>query len=180
MRKLIEHKRERLNKKISDWRWKRFQKASHERAPEPKLRRRPDKKEINCRVTAQTFEIRAPFHYVDRVVIHLEFATNAIEVLKFGVDAALTNGISLRYNGQEIMNVKSSSDLMHYSYDWRVHTDDRNPKVRSLVSRYSFDKFTDDQSLRVRDFEKLELVIQDDLSASLNTEIFFTFEGWVQ
>lgn len=124
----------------------------------------------------QDIRIFSPFHVVHRVIVDLRFITNSIDFTLFGLDAALTNGISIEYNGRELFNMLSSNDLATFSYDVTVLSDGAVTKNNSIVMRYTFARFGD--GLNLTGNRRLFLRILDDLSASTNTSLTFTFEGW--
>ena len=150
-----------------------------ERAYDPTEIRRPVIQEIDCLTAATTHTIRSPFHFVERVIIDFRYEAAVESFVKFGVDTALTDGILITYDGKTLFDMKSTADLGKFTYDIRDLADDTAGKFHTVHSRYSFDRINKD-GLRVNDTERLELVIQEDLSGSGNDSLTFTFEGWYQ
>ena len=140
--------------------------------------RRPVVRQYNVtKDTPKTYTIRAPFWYIERAIIDFRFATNSISFIKFGNDAALTNGILIKFNRKELFHMTSTACLGEFAYDVDILKDDAATKVHTLHSRYTFTKFSEGLDVRYSE-GLLELIIQDDLSASDNLSLTFTFEGW--
>lgn len=169
--------REYMSKKFKSF-WLK-DKAFQERRPDPTEIRRPVIQEFDCLTTAITHTIRSPFHYVERVIMDFRYETASESFLNFGVDAALTDPILIKYDGKVLFEMICTACMGKYSYDVRDLEDDSATKFHTVHSRFSFNKFNID-GLRVHDSERLELVIQEDLSGSSNEALTFTFEGWYQ
>ncbi len=134
--------------------------------------------EVDLLTTAQTITLTKPWHQVERMVLSLEFTGNAVDLDLFGIDAALSPGIIMRYKGNEIYNVATNHELTKFSYDVSPLQDDQAgaARVNVWVSRYSFNRFGDGLEL-LNHNNWLEIIIPD-LSSSSNDNLTMVFEGW--
>lgn len=141
----------------------------------------PVLEEVDLMVTAQVIPLKKRFDWISRIIWTIVFPSATVLFTSFGVDAALTNGIQIKYINNLILphGIKSNGEFSETSYDTRIDTDATGVKINYLVSRLSFTRFTKDRNgLRIDAWRNLFLVVQDDLSGSSNTHIIATVEGW--
>ena len=137
------------------------------------------KQDISCLVAPQTISVHRTMHMVTHVSISLYWTGVAsANYGEFGADgAALTNGISIRMNGEELINIRCGHCLSKYTGKVTV-LKDATEKSHSMSTNISF---LDEVGggVNLRDLRNtLEVVIQDDLSGSANTACDVVFHGW--
>lgn len=135
---------------------------------------------IDCRVTAQEIPIDPVLESVTRVMFFITWVTNSAVFAKFGDDAALTNGINIKYKGVNIFDepIKNLADIMMYAFDGGTTSDGAGTTVFTFRSRLTFRKFTKTgNGLDITSASDLVVDINDNLSGSSNTEIKLIFEG---
>ena len=142
--------------------------------------KRPHIQQFDGLVVPTTYSVDLPFHYVDRVIIDFRYETASESFVLFGVDAALTDGIQIKYNNTILFDMKSTADLGEFSYDIADLEDDAATKFHTIHSRYSFNKFAPEGLRVLHASDVLQLIIQEDLSGGGNDSLTFTFEGWYQ
>lgn len=138
---------------------------------------------LDLRVTAQTLSPTKPFQLISRLIWYIRFPLNNVLFSNFGADGALTNGIQLKYNEIELLDepIQDLSDLPHYAYDFDLIQDATAvTKLNMAFSRWSFVKLGGNEfnGLVVGRDKKFEVIVNDDLSGSANTEIHCVVEGW--
>ena len=135
--------------------------------------------DINCLVTAQTIPVSRTLHRVTHVSISLYWAGVAnINYGEFGADgAALAKGISIRMNNNEIINIRCGHCFGKYTGTVKVLSD-TTEKSHSMTTNISFASETGGGIDLTKLDNKLEVVIQEDLSGSGNTACDIVFHGW--
>lgn len=137
--------------------------------------------EIEFDVAAQEIEITKDFRYISRLIFKLRWASTAPNWALFGGDAALTNGLQIRYRGELILphGIKNNTDFAGLSYDTQLEIDNAATKNCILYSRLSFTRFTNRRrGLRVDNNKRFAIVVQDDLSGTGNDVSEVYIEGW--
>lgn len=141
-------------------------------APTPQL------DNLNLRVDVGIVKPEKNFTIISRGIWFVEWANANILNSQFGGDTALTIGIQIVYNNKPLLpvTIKHNHDFSRYAYDTRVDSDDTAPQINSLVSRFSFFKFVKG-GLKMGGKNNFEVLVQDDLSSSDNSEICLMLEG---
>ena len=137
--------------------------------------------EIDLMTTAKAIFLKKDFRFITRVIFNIEWTEVNYNWLKFGIDAALTNGIQLMYHGNFILphGLVKNSDFGAIAYDTSLTIDNAAAKNALLQSRLSFFKFTHKgEGLRITNAKRFAIVVQDDLSGSLNNVIECYVQGW--
>lgn len=142
----------------------------------------PVMEEIDLKVTVQEIPLTKDFLFVKRVIFNIQWAAVKELFSTFGVDAALTNGIQIKYAGHLLFphGIRNNAEFGEYMYDLLVVTDETPvTALNSLVARFSFDRITKNgEGLRINPDRKFYLVVQDDLSGSANTHLVANVQGW--
>jgi hypothetical protein len=141
----------------------------------------PVMEELNLKVSEQDVPLTQDFLFVKRIVFNIQWPAATVLFSTFGVDAALTNGIQLKYANRLILphGIKFNSEFGEFCYDTRIDTDATAPKINTLTARLSIWKFTKNgEGLRLDPDRKFFIVVQDDLSSSANTHITANVQGW--
>lgn len=137
--------------------------------------------EIELNVAAKVIEVEKHFDYISRVVWNIEWVEVAYNWTNFGVDAALTGGIQIKYANRHILphGIRKNSDFGALAYDTKLIIDNAAAKNVLLQSRFSFTKFTKDmKGLHITNDKRFAIVVQDDLSGTSNSVIEVYVEGW--
>ncbi len=151
------------------------------RRTRPKVTQFPVMEEVNLMVTTQEILVSYDFLFVKRIIFNIQWPAATVLFSTFGVDAALTNGIQIKYADKLILphGIRSNAEFGEFSYDVRIDTDATAPKINTLTSRLSIWKFTKNgEGLRIDPDRPLFVVVQDDLSGSSNTHIAANIQGW--
>lgn len=136
---------------------------------------------LDLKVTAQDVQITLPFRWITRIIFSIHWAAATLLFSTFGVDAALTIGLQILYDEQPLLPspIKTNNGFSDYSYDTRIDSDATAVKLRHLVSRLSFFKFTKGvKGLFIDSEKRFSIKVQDDLSGSSNSVIKCMVEGW--
>ena len=147
----------------------------------PKVTQFPVMEELNLMVTPKNVPLTKDFLYVKRIIFNIEWPSATVLFSTFGVDAALTNGLQVKYANHLILphGITKNSEFSEFSYDVRIDTDATAPKINTLTARLSLWKFTKNgEGLRIDPDRELFVVVQDDLSGSSNTHIAANVQGW--
>lgn len=137
--------------------------------------------ELDLKVIAKDVPLKKSFDFISRIIWFVQFPTATILFTEFGVDAALTNGIQIKYLNQLILphGIRNNAEFSKYSYDTRIDSDATAPKINYLSSRFSFTRFTRNMlGIKVDSRRQFFISVQDDLSGSSNTTISAMIEGW--
>lgn len=137
--------------------------------------------EINLKVGISDIPITQNFRFISRVVFNIEWTATAYDWTLFGTDAALTNGIQIKYRDKEILphGIRKNSDFGAVAYDTTIDQDNAATKNIVLQSRLSFFKFTHKaQGLRIDNDKRFSIIVQDNLSGSANNQIEAFVQGW--
>ncbi len=141
----------------------------------------PVVEEIDLKVTAGEISLKKDINCISRILFTIVFPTNTLLYTTFGVDAALTNGINIRYLKELLFDhgIRTNGEFMEFAYDINILTDATAVKINYLTARLSFFKFTkDDLGLKIDSRRKFFLVVGDNLSGSSNTRIIANVQGW--
>lgn len=118
--------------------------------------------------------------HITRIII-TGITTTPVDLSKFGNLNALTNGLVFRaVNGEtnNIFNVKTNADLENITLDWKPYSA-TNPAqgIDGFSARLTFSGAEKlDTTLRVGQFDNLEMIIQDDLTGLTSLTVFL--EGY--
>lgn len=137
--------------------------------------------ELDLMVSEQDVPLTQDFLYIKRIMFNVQWANATVLFSTFGVDAALTKGIQLKYMDKIILphGIKNNAEFNEFAYDVRIDSDATAVKLNTLVARLSFWKYTENsKGLRIDPDRKFFVVVQDDLSGSSNIHIAANVQGW--
>lgn len=136
---------------------------------------------LDLKVDVSRVKPTESFRYITRAIFFINWAAAQTVFTQFGVDAALTKGLQIRYGDKDILatGLKSINDFSALSYDTRVDADGSGTPNRHMVTRLSFFKVTRNQlGLFVGKDRDFAINVQDDLSSSSNSAISVMLQGW--
>ena len=141
----------------------------------------PVMEEVNLKVIVSEIKLKKRFDFITRIIWFVQWPSATVLFSTFGVDAALTNGIQVKYLDQLILphGIKTNAEFSETSYDVRIDSDATAPKINNLTARMSFFKFTRKaEGIKIDAWRNLSFLVQDNLSGSSNTHIIATVQGW--
>ena len=155
--------------------------SRQERATLARLNSIPVIEGIDLKVNISEIEVSKHFDFITRVIWHVQWQNPNPTWILFGGDAALTNGIQIKYIDDFVLD-HGIIDNAHFgavAYDTRLDQDLGGTKTNVLQSRLSFFRFTkDNRGLHLTNDKRFAIVVQDDLSSSGNDVIEVHVEGW--
>jgi len=121
------------------------------------------------------------YTYIERIIWLLYFSATSLDWEKFANDTALTNGLSVMYNGENISSdhtIGSNEDFHIWGYDVAVQSDDISPKNRVLTARWTFSKSIP-HGLGMWYGQQFGIRVADDMTALTSIiEFHVAIQGW--
>lgn len=132
---------------------------------------------FDLKTSAQRLECHRYFTCIREMRMDIKFTDHLFDWELFGKDAALTNGVSFEYSGQNFLGTVRSNDDLNFFDSVRITNDTSNPVVRHLTANFDIGSSCPD-GLAIDLSRRFFVVLDDDLSGSANDSIKVTIKGY--
>lgn len=136
---------------------------------------------LDLRVIAKTVEPLKIFECIRVGIMHITFPINNVLFSNFGADPPLTKGIQFVYDKIPILDepLINLFSLGHYDLPLQ-HLQDATAttKLNMVTTKFKFFEDMPDGLYMGDSSRRFEVLVQDDLSSSANTEIHLILKGW--